>query len=80
MVPILLFIPVSIKEISGGNGQDVHQDMAKSIVNQNDETVWYENDRLIQQYLNHSRKSKTKKEDGSVSVPPKLKIINKSKR
>ena len=54
--------------------------MEKSIVDQNDETVWYENDRLIQQYLNHSKKAKTKKEDGSVSIPPRLKIIDKSKR
>jgi hypothetical protein len=57
----LLLKPVLIKAISGGRGQEAHHDMEKSIINQNDKTVWYENDRLIQQYLNRSRKTETKK-------------------
>jgi hypothetical protein len=53
--------------------------MEELIINQNDETVWYENDRLIQQYLNRSRKTENKKEDGHVNNSSRLKIINKSK-
>jgi len=75
----LLFKPVSIKEISGGYGQNVHHDMEESIIKQNDETAWYENDRLIQQYLNHSRKTENVKENGRVKNSSRLKIINKSK-
>jgi hypothetical protein len=75
----LLFSPISNKEISGGNGQNVHHDMEELIINQNDETVWYENDRLIQQYLNRSRKTENKKEDSHVNNSSRLKIINKSK-
>jgi hypothetical protein len=54
--------------------------MGESIINQNDETEWYENDRLIQQYLNRYRKTENKKEDGRLNNPSKLKIIKKSRQ
>jgi hypothetical protein len=53
--------------------------MEETIINKNDETVWYENDRLIQQYLNRFRKTDHKEEDAQVSHSSRLKIINKSK-
>ena len=37
--------------------------MEESLINQDKELVWYENDRLIQEYLNRSRQVKTKRQD-----------------
>ena len=54
--------------------------MAESIINQDDELVWYENDRVIQEYLNRSIKNTTKKEDRQVNKSSWLKIVKKSKR
>ena len=53
--------------------------MENSIMNQNDETIWYENDRLIQQYLNRSIKAENERKDAQVNNSSILKIINKSK-
>jgi hypothetical protein len=53
--------------------------MEESLINQGDEPVWYENDRLIQEYLNRSRKTSTKEEDRQADKSSWLKMIKKSK-
>ena len=53
--------------------------MEESIINQNDTTIWYENDQLIQQYLNRSMKDEDKRDDAQVNNSSILKIINTSK-
>ena len=52
----------------------------ESLINQDDEPSWYENDRLIQEYLNRSAKTSTKKEDHQADKASWLKMIKKSKR
>ena len=52
--------------------------MEESLINQDEEPVWYENDRLIQEYLNRSRKTKTKKEDRQVDKSSWLKMLKNS--
>jgi hypothetical protein len=54
--------------------------MEESLINQDDEPSWYENDRLIQEYLNRSAKTSTKKEDRQADKASWLKMIKKSKR
>ncbi len=70
----------SQKEISGGNGQKVRRYMEESLINKDDEPEWYENDRLIQAYLNRSRKTTTKKEDRQVDTSSWLKMMKKSRQ
>jgi hypothetical protein len=54
--------------------------MNDTLINQDDEPVWYKNDRVIQEYLNRSRKNTTKKEDGQADRSSGLKIMKKSRR
>jgi hypothetical protein len=54
--------------------------MEESLINQDDEPVWYENDRPIQKYLNRSRKNTTIKEDRQADKSPWLKMMKKSSR
>jgi hypothetical protein len=68
------------KEILGGNGQKVRRDMEESLLNQNDEPMWYENDRLIQEYLNRSRNAPAPKKDRPIDQASWLKMIKKSRR
>jgi hypothetical protein len=49
--------------------------MEESLINQDQELVWYENDRLIQEYLNRSRQIKTKEEDRQVDQSSWLKML-----
>ena len=52
--------------------------MEESLINQDEEPEWYENDRLIQEYLNRSRKTKTEKEDRQVDKSSWLKMLKNS--
>ncbi len=54
--------------------------MEESLINKDDEPEWYENDRLIQAYLNRSRKTTTKKEDRQVDTSSWLKMMKKSRQ
>jgi hypothetical protein len=54
--------------------------MEEPLVNQDDEPVWYENDRLIQKYLNRSRKTTTKKEERRADKSSWLKMMKKARR
>ena len=54
--------------------------MEESLMNQDEEPAWYENDRLIQEYLNRSRQTKAKKEDRRVDKSSWLKMLKKSRR
>ena len=49
--------------------------MEESLINQDEELVWYENDRLIQEYLNRSRQVKTKKQDRQADKSSWLKML-----
>ena len=53
--------------------------MEESLINQDDEPDWYENDRLIQDYLNRSIKSMRKKEERQVDKSSWLKMMKKSR-
>jgi len=67
------------KEILGGNGQKVRRDMEESLLNQNDEPMWYENDRLIQEYLNRSGKTAAPKQDRQLDQSSWLNMMKKSR-
>jgi len=50
--------------------------MEESLINQDEELVWYENDRLIQEYLNRSRLVKTKRQDRQADKSSWLKMLS----
>lgn len=54
--------------------------MEESLINQDDEPDWYENDRLIQDYLNRSKKSMTKKEERQADKLSWLRMLQKNRR
>ena len=52
--------------------------MEESLINPVDETAWYENDQLIQGFLDSYKKSATTKEDPQTEEPSWSKIVKKS--
>ncbi len=54
--------------------------MDESLIDSADETAWYENDQLIQGFLDSYKKSAMTKEDPQTEEPSWVKIMKRSKQ